>query len=188
MKIENLCVSFDDKVIFDNFSYQFEDTGVYIINGASGKGKTTLFNVISGVLKPDSGKVFLEGKRVSYMFQENRLFADFSVLENVSCVTSQTEQDLAECRRILERLGLGNEFDSYPNELSGGMQRRVALARALVYNADVLLLDEAFKGLDEDTCKTAIDVVLEYAETKLIIISAHMLDRTLFDKYTEINI
>ena len=62
MRIENLSVSFDNKVIFDNFSYQFEDTGVYIINGASGKGKTTLFNVISGVLKPDSGKVFLEGK------------------------------------------------------------------------------------------------------------------------------
>ena len=188
MKIENLSIRFDDKVIFDNFNYAFEESGVYVINGASGKGKTTLFNVISGVLKPDSGRVDLGGKRVSYMFQENRLFPDFSVLENVSCVTNQTETDLSFCKEILQKLSLGDELDSYPKELSGGMQRRVALARALVYDAEIILLDEAFKGLDEETCKTAIDVVLEYGKGKLILVSAHMLDRSMFGNYTEIDI
>ena len=188
MKIENLSLSFDGKVIFDNFSYQFEDSGIYIINGASGRGKTTLFNLISGVLKPDSGTIDLEGKKVSYMFQENRLFPDFTVLENVTCVTYGTAYEKEDCREVLEKLGLGNELDSYPQELSGGMQRRVALARALVYNADIILLDEAFKGLDEETCSNAIDVVLEYGSGKLVLISAHMLDRTLFRKYTEIDI
>ena len=188
MKIENLSVKFDEKIIFESFNYEFEDNGIYVINGASGKGKTTLFNVISGVLKPDSGRVYLQGKRVSYMFQENRLFPDFSVLENVSCVTNQTEEDLSRCREILQKLSLGDELDSYPKKLSGGMQRRVALARALVYDAEIILLDEAFKGLDEETCKAAIDVVLEYGKGKLILISAHMLDRAMFGKYTEIDI
>ena len=188
MKIENISMRFDDKVIFENFCFNFEESGIYVLNGASGKGKTTLFNIISGVLKADSGRVDLEGKRVSYMFQENRLFPDFSVLENVSCVTNQTAEDLMRCREILQKLSLGDELDSYPKELSGGMQRRVALARALAYDADILLLDEAFKGLDEETCKNAIDVVLEYSKDKLVVISAHMLDRALFGKYTEIDI
>ena len=188
MKIENLSVRFGDKVIFDGFSYTFENKGMYIINGASGKGKTTLFNAISGVLKPDSGKVDLEGKKVSYMFQEDRLFPDFSVFENVFCVTEQSEEDERLCKETLGKLGLFGELDSYPKELSGGMQRRVALARALVYDADILLLDEAFKGLDEETCKMAIKTVLEYAENKLVLASAHMLDRSLFGKYTEIDV
>ncbi len=188
MKIENLTVKFGDKLIFDSFNYVFNDNGIYVINGASGKGKTTLFNVIAGVFKPDSGKVDLKGKKVSYMFQENRLFSAFTVFENVSCVTNQTQEEITLCCDVLEKLGLGAEFDSYPKELSGGMQRRVALARALVYDAEILLLDEAFKGLDEETCKTAIDTVLEYAKDKLIILSAHMLDRNLFGNYIEIDI
>ena len=188
MKIENLTVRFGDKLIFDNFHYTFNDKGIYVINGVSGKGKTTLFNVIAGVLKPDIGKVDLNGKKVSYMFQEDRLFPDFSVFENVFCVTKETEDDARLCKEVLTRLGLSNELDSYPKGLSGGMQRRVALARALVYDADILLLDEAFKGLDEETCKTAIDTVVEYAKDKLVIISAHMLDRGLFGNYVEIDI
>ena len=188
MKIENLTVKFDKKVVLDNFSYQFKDSGVYVVNGASGKGKTTLFNAISGLLKPDAGRVDLEGKRVSYMFQENRLFADFTVLENVSCVTGKTAENLEFCREILEKLGLKDELESYPSQLSGGMQRRVALARALVYPADILLLDEAFKGLDEESCQNAINVVLEYAKDKLLLVSAHLIDRSLFGKYTEIEI
>ena len=188
MKIENLSVKFGEKQIFDKFNYTFADSGVYIVNGTSGKGKTTLFNVISGVLKPNSGKAFLDGKRVSYMFQENRLFPEFTVLENVACVTNQTEEELAYCKRVLGELGLSAELDSYPKQLSGGMQRRVALARALVYDAEILLLDEAFKGLDEETCKKAIETVLEYGKDKLILLSAHMLDKKLFGNYTEIDI
>ncbi len=188
MKIENLTVRFGDKLIFDSFNCLFKDNGIYVINGASGKGKTTLFNVIAGVLKPDSGKVDLEGEKVSYMFQEDRLFPDFSVFENVFCVTHQTQDDARLCKEVLAKLGLSNELDSYPKGLSGGMQRRVALARALVFNADILLLDEAFKGLDEETCKTAINIVLEYTKDKLVIVSAHMLDRNLFGNYTEIDI
>ena len=180
MKIENLTVRFGEKLVFDNFSFNFDDKGVYLLEGVSGKGKTTLFNVIAGLLKPDAGDIDLEGKRVSYMFQEDRLFPDFTILENVAAVTSGGDSDIEHCKELLIRLGLQDELGSYPTQLSGGMQRRVALARALAYDADVILLDEAFKGLDEKTCQNAIDLVLEYAQNKLVVLAAHMLDRNMF--------
>ena len=114
------------------------------------KGKTTLFNAIAGVLKPSAGEVDLCGKKVAYMFQEDRLFSDFTVLENVTCVTEEADSDIELSKTILKELGLENEIFSYPDDLSGGMCRRVALARTLVYNGDIVLLDEAFKGLDEE--------------------------------------
>jgi len=186
MKIENLTVRFGDKLIFNDFSFDFGDNGVYLIEGVSGKGKTTLFNAIAGLLKFESGNIDLEGKRISYMFQEDRLFPTFTVLENVAAVTGGTDSELKRCEEILCRLDLQDELNSYPSQLSGGMQRRVALARALAYDADILLLDEAFKGLDEKTCQNAIDLVLEYAQNKLVILAAHMIDKKMFGNCTVI--
>lgn len=188
MKIRNLSVKFDQKTVLDGFNFDFADGELYILDGVSGKGKTTLFNVISGVLKPSTGKVELYGKKVAYMFQEDRLFNDFTVLENVTCVTDETDSDIELSKNILKELGLENEIYSYPDDLSGGMCRRVALARTLVYNGDIVLLDEAFKGLDEETCKAAIETVLKYTRGKIVVVAAHMLDKNLFGKCTVINL
>ncbi len=188
MKIRDLSVKFDQKTVLDGFSFDFTDGELYILEGVSGRGKTTLFNVIAGVLKHSAGEVDLCGKKVAYMFQEDRLFSDFTVLENVTCVTEKTACDIELSKTILKELGLENEIHSYPDDLSGGMCRRVALARTLVYNGDVVLLDEAFKGLDEETCKIAIETVLKYTQGKIVIIAAHMLDKNLFGKCTVINL
>lgn len=188
MKIRDLCVKFEQKTVIDGFNFEFVDGELYIINAASGKGKTTLFNAIAGVLKPTAGKVDLYGKKVAYMFQEDRLFNDFTVLENVTCVTKETDFDIELSKTILKELGLENEMYSYPNDLSGGMCRRVALARTLVYNGDIVLLDEAFKGLDAETCKTAIQTVLKYTQGKIVVIAAHMLDKKMFGRSMVINL
>ena len=188
MKIRNLSVKFDQKTVIDEFNFNFAEGQLYILDGVSGRGKTTLFNVISGVLKSYTGKVDLCGKRVAYMFQEDRLFRDFTVLENVVCVTEGTESNIEISKAILKELGLENEIYSYPDDLSGGMRRRVALARALVYNGDIVLLDEAFKGLDEETCKNAIETVLKYTSGKIVVVAAHMLDKNLFGKCNVINL
>ncbi len=188
MKIRNLGVKFDQKIVFNDFNFDFTDGELYILDGNSGKGKTTLFNVISGVLKHFEGEVDLCGKKVAYMFQEDRLFGDFTVLENVVCVTKETEKDIEFSKTILKELGLGDELNSYPDNLSGGMRRRVALARTIVYGGDIVLLDEAFKGLDETTCKTAIETVLKYTQGKTVVVAAHMLDKNLFGKCTIINL
>ena len=180
MIIQNLNVSFNEKIVFNNFSFDFGDSGLYFVDGVSGKGKTTLFNVIAGVLKPDSGKVELCGKKVAYMFQEDRLFNDFTVLENVICVTNGENEDIERSKKILCELGLENDILSYPKSLSGGMLRRVALARTLAYDGDILLLDEAFKGLDEETCRIAIETTLKYSRGKLVIVAAHMIDKKFF--------
>lgn len=187
MKVINLTVAFGERVVFDNFSYEFISPGIYFVNAPSGRGKTTLFNVISGLIKPNKGKVEHENKKISYMFQEDRLFYDFTVLENVRCVASGEKSDES-CIEILRELGLGDELSSYPSSLSGGMKRRVALARALCYDSDILLLDEPFKGLDEQTCKTAADTVIRHTRGKLVIIAAHMPDKSMLGEYTELTL
>ncbi len=188
MKIRDLSVKFDQKTVLDGFSFEFEDGGLYVLDGVSGKGKTTLFNAIAGVLKHSAGEVDLCDKKVAYMFQEDRLFSDFTVLENVVCVTHGSKPDVELSKTILKELGLEDEINSYPDDLSGGMCRRVALARTLVYNGDIVLLDEAFKGLDEETCKIAIETVLKYTHGKIVVIAAHMLDKKMFGECTVINL
>ena len=188
MKIRNLCVKFDQKTVLKDFNFDFTEGELYVIDGASGKGKTTLFNVIAGVLKASAGDVDLCGKKIAYMFQEDRLFKDFTVLENVLCVTKGNESDVELSKSILKELGLKDEIYSYPDDLSGGMCRRVALARTLVYNGDIVLLDEAFKGLDEAACKVAIETVLKHTKGKIVLVAAHMLDKNLFGKCSVISL
>lgn len=182
MKLLNVTKAFDKKQILNGFSYNFPEKGVIFIEGASGVGKTTLFNIISGLLKPDSGEVELEP--VSYLFQEDRLLESVSVLENVMCVNN--DQKL--CEKILTDLGLADELHSLPASLSGGMRRRVAIARTLAYNAKVVLLDEPFKGLDSGTLEKTIQTIKENTIDKLVLIISHETDKNYFENYNVISL
>lgn len=168
INIKDLYFSYPSKPIFQGYSQEFKSGTFYYLSSPSGKGKTTLFRLISGLEKKYKGTIETLGK-VSYVFQENRLFKNFTILENVKLVSCKKYSS----RDVLTRLGLEKEMHSYPDELSGGMLRRVALARALVAQFDILLLDEPFTGLDDIARDNAIELILEICKGKTVIIATH---------------
>jgi len=172
LKIDSLTKSFGDKNVLTSFSAEIKTGEPILITGTSGSGKTTLLRIIAGLESADSGQVlFSDGSTVSFMFQEPRLFPWMNVLDNT--LTSLGRNTSVKAKEILTSLGLGDEFTSYPAELSGGMQRRVAIARALLFPADVYLFDEPFAGLDRVCAENAASIILEYTKGKIVIIVSH---------------
>lgn len=168
--IKDLCKSFGNKVIFDSFSYVFPSVGISVLKGASGRGKTTLLRIIAGLEKDFKGEVSFPPKtRVSYMFQEDRLLPWLTARENVEFVCGDREKS----ERLLVSLGLGDELDKKADLLSGGQKRRVAAARALAYDCDVLLLDEPFTGLDPENKEALASLIRERAKDLLVIAVTH---------------
>ena len=148
LTIKNLTKSFGEKNIFENFSYSFDERGVTIISGVSGKGKTTLLRIIAGLDKKHGGEVLgVERDKISYAFQEHRLFPTASALQNVALSFSQKigNEEIEKSRKMLARLGFNDaDMELMPSELSGGMCQRVSLARAFVKDSELLILDEPF--------------------------------------------
>jgi ABC-type nitrate/sulfonate/bicarbonate transport system ATPase subunit len=166
--IKNLSFSYPDKQIFSDFSKEFSDGIFYSITAPSGKGKTTLFRLISGLEKSSEGSIEVTG-HLAYMFQEDRLFPNLTVLENARLAQSGEFSP----EEILDELGLLSEKDAYPNELSGGMKRRVALARTLLAPSQNIILDEPFTGLDDITKLRAISLITRVCHGKTLLISTH---------------
>lgn len=169
ISIINISKSFENKKVLDSFSCSIADTGITAVKGASGSGKTTLARIIAGLEKYDSGKITgIIGRKISFQFQEDRLFPHMTALENAS-VASDTEA----AKELLVRFGLENDLDKKPDELSGGMCRRVSLARALAYGGDILILDEPFKGLDYETKEAVFSAVREFSQKSCVILITH---------------
>lgn len=140
------------------------------ITGPSGCGKTSLLHVIAGLLHPDSGLVCNRAARTACVFQEPRLLPWLSAEENVSIVIPHGTQG-QDALMLLKKLGLADSAEKHPCELSGGMQQRAALARALAYAPDLLLLDEPFRALDAASKALAIDAVNERADCAVILVT-----------------
>lgn len=173
IKIQNLSKSFGDKAILKNFSYDFKKSGVVSIKGASGCGKTTLLRIISGLEKADSGSVLVNG-RLAYMFQEDRLLRFLTAIENVTCVMEGNASEKKEkAEKLLSAVGLSGDINTPVTELSGGMKRRVAFARALAFEPDILLLDEPFNGLDNKTRAILTALVSKFAQNHLVVLVTH---------------
>lgn len=154
LKINELTLTIDKKTILKDLTHTFEDGAVTAIVGASGIGKTTLLRSLSGLLSPSSGEILSSYHKPAFVFQEPRLFPWMSAFENVRSVCG--DQEIAE-RYLTALLSDINDHKKYPHELSGGMKQRVSLARALAYSPDLLLIDEPFKGLDEETRASVLD-------------------------------
>lgn len=169
IELKNVCVSFGETKVLDGLNLSFPDTGVFSIAAPSGAGKTTLLRVLSGLQKPQSGTVSgLEGKRLSVVFQEDRLLPTKTAVKNVSVVSDEKTAE-----GLLGDLGFSREdLHKKPSALSGGMKRRVALARALAAGGEVLIMDEPFKGLDGELKSRIIPVVLSRG-FELIIFTSH---------------
>ena len=161
MKIQHLCKSFDGKMVLDHVSLTLESGGTACLMAPSGRGKTTLLRCIAGLETPDSGQITDLPERIAYVFQEDRLCDGFSAVDNIRLVTGKALGE-GEIRRHLEELGLAGSLDQPVRELSGGMRRRVVISRAVCFGADLLLLDEPFKGLDDEARQQTADYILRH--------------------------
>lgn len=175
--------TFDGKQVFSDFSYTLSLQGITALMGPSGCGKTTLLRLLCGLESPDSGTISGVPETYTFLFQENRLLPWASALENVALVS-----DIETAKNILRKVGLAQELQTLPSSLSGGMQRRVALARALAHKSPVLLLDEPFKGLDADLCREMIALLRQEAEKRPILLVTHSLQEAELAGATVINL
>lgn len=164
IKINNISKSYGEKKVLRNLTLEIHTGTITVLRGASGCGKTTLLKILAGLEKQDSGTVELSGK-ISMVFQENRLLPWLTALENVAAVSNKRTAS-----KYLDLVGLGDNEDKFPEELSGGMCRRLAIARALSYGGDILILDEPFTGLDSEL-KTKISDLFKVFPT--VILSTH---------------
>ncbi|MBO0991456.1 ABC transporter ATP-binding protein [Bacillus sp. SD088] len=169
-------------LVLDSIDLQVDKGDFVSIVGPSGCGKSTLLYLIAGLDKPDKGKIEVLGKKIEkpspervVVFQESGLFPWLTVLENVTyglLLKKMSKQEAEErARNILKMVHLSRYVDSYPHQLSGGMKQRVSIARALVMEPEVLLMDEPFSALDEQTRMVLHRELLEiWRETKVTII------------------
>ena len=173
IKISGLCKSFGKHEVLKNLNLTLEDNGVYCLMGPSGMGKTTLLRIIMQLEKSDAGSI--EGaylKDISVMFQEDRLCDVLTPVENVALVC---EKNVSR-KKIYDNLCkiLPKECLIQPvSELSGGMKRRVALARAMEYPGKIVIMDEPFTGLDYNTKKEVIGYILQQKRDRIMFISTH---------------
>lgn len=173
--VEHLTKRYGDKIVLDGFSMTIQDGEKLAIMGESGRGKTTLLRIIAGLERPDAGLIKGFSKEdIAYVFQEPRLFDTVSVLKNLTVVSKQPFQEAEKkARELLVCVGLAEDAEKYPTELSGGMKQRLALARAFMVDRPILLLDEPFSALDQDTKETMIQFVRERAKNKTVILVTH---------------
>ncbi len=184
--ITDLCKSYGEKQVLQNFNATIEAGKTTALMGASGIGKTTLANILLALEQPDSGTITGLPQHKSAIFQEDRLSENYSALTNVQAVC-KNKADKEKAKNILCRLGLEKDLKTQVRSLSGGMKRRVALARALCAEYDFLVLDEPFKGLDEQTKEATMKTVKEMTQGKTVLLITHDKDEAQFFTDTIIN-
>lgn len=179
IEIKNLSKKFGDKIIFENFSVTFLENRVNAVMGSSGFGKTTLIRMIMKLENYDSGKILgIENKKISVVFQEDRLCENLSAIKNVLLVCEKkiSKKEVVE---ELEKIGLKGSLEKPVRELSGGMKRRVAIIRSVMAKSDILIFDEAFKGLDIETKKNVINYLKKKIKNKTVIMVTHDINEAL---------
>ena len=144
MRLDHIDFGYGDNAIFEDFSLDIPDGCITAVLGDSGVGKTTLLHLLAGLVTPRAGQV--PGARCAYMFQQPRLLPTQTVLANVRLAAPDHDEQVA--RHWLQAVHLQDAMALYPHQLSGGMAQRASMARAFAFGAEVLLMDEPFRGLD----------------------------------------
>ncbi|NPV11068.1 MAG: ABC transporter ATP-binding protein [Ignavibacteria bacterium] len=181
IKIENLHKRFGNLIVLDGVTFEVPEGKTYVILGRSGTGKSVLLKCIVRLLEPDDGKIFINGndilklshkelnelrKEIGFLFQSAALYDSMSVRENLSFPlirhTKMREGEIEErVKEMLRLVGLEEAIDKMPSELSGGMRKRIGLARALILHPKIMLYDEPTTGLDPVTSKEIAKLILD---------------------------
>jgi phospholipid/cholesterol/gamma-HCH transport system ATP-binding protein len=180
IEFRDVLLAFDDRVILNHLSFKVMKGETKIILGGSGGGKSTIIKLVLGLLKPEAGRVFVDGeditdysevqmmavrKKIGMVFQEGALFDSLSVYDNVAYRLHEQglpeDQVEPEVRRMLRFVNLEDAMEKMPAELSGGMRRRVGIARALVGDPKIVLFDEPTAGLDPPTARTICELAMK---------------------------
>lgn len=170
--LSGISKAFDGKAVISDISLMIKAGETVCIRGRSGIGKTTLLRIIAGLTQPDSGTMSGVPDRIAFVFQEDRLCEEFSALSNVRLVTGRAMPE----ETILKHLGeleLAGSAMTPVRDFSGGMKRRVALARAVCAEPELLILDEPFKGLDYELKLRAIAYIKKHSVGKSVICVTH---------------
>ena len=191
LEIKNLSYSFGDNHILKDINIYVKENEMVAIVGSSGVGKSTLFNLIAGVLKKQSGEITINDGddyigKVAYMLQKDLLFEHKTIINNVilPLIIAKIDKKVAleEGRKILKQFNLEKYVDKYPKQLSGGMRQRVALIRTYMFKRNIFLLDEAFSALDAITKKELhkwyLNLKKEFNLTTLLI--THDIEEAIF--------
>ncbi|MFN7946055.1 MAG: ATP-binding cassette domain-containing protein [Blastocatellia bacterium] len=180
IEFQDVSLAFDERVILNRVSFEVRLGEAKIVMGGSGTGKSTLLRLVLGLLKPDSGRIFVDGEDITHyseeqmmrvrqkigmVFQEGALFDSLSVYDNVAYRLREQRVPEKEIEpvvmRMLRFVDLEHAVDKMPNELSGGMRRRVGIARALVGSPKIILYDEPTAGLDPITARTICELAVK---------------------------
>jgi phospholipid/cholesterol/gamma-HCH transport system ATP-binding protein len=197
IEFRNVHFSFDDQKVLDDISFVVQKGEIKIILSGSGGGKSTILKLILGLLKPDAGQIFVDGEeitnydetkmqqvrdKIGMVFQEGALFDSLSVYDNVAYRLHEhelPEEDIErEVHLLLRFVNLENETDKLPNKLSGGMQKRVSIARALVGDPKIVLFDEPTVGLDPPTASAICELIIKLRDLEDVssILVTHEMD------------
>ena len=191
LEVKNLSYSFGNNPILKNINIHVNENEMVAIVGSSGVGKSTLFNLIAGVLKKQTGEITIGGSndyigKVAYMLQKDLLFEHKTIINNVILpliiAKVNKKEALEEGNKILKQFNLDKYANKYPQQLSGGMRQRVALIRTYMFKKNIFLLDEAFSALDAITKKELhkwyLDLKKEFNLTTLLI--THDIEEAVF--------
>lgn len=169
--LTNICKSYGDAHVLRGVSLELPQ-GITCLMGPSGSGKTTLLRILVGLEKPDSGSIRNLPDRIAMVFQEDRLTPSLTVRANLRLALGKGYSD-AQASACLSRMGLDDVLGRTVSTLSGGMKRRIALARALLFDAPLMVLDEPFKGLDDALLHQCMDVLLSHSRGRSVLLVTH---------------
>lgn len=169
IEVRNLKKSYDKTVIKD-LSFRLEQGDIMLVTGASGSGKTTLFRMLLGLEKPDSGRILCNAKKVSVVFQEDRLLEQLDIVDNIRLVSDyDREAVFTEYSKILPEEAFSKKICEY----SGGMRRRAAVLRAVMCESSAIFLDEPFQGLDQENRQRTMQYILDNRGNRTLLLITH---------------
>ena len=197
LRLNNISKTFETSKklkVIKNLSFNFSKGKIYSLMGPSGSGKSTLLNLISLIDKPSNGSIKFDNHEINYaekevndkfrakkigiVYQQNNLLSDFTSLENIylASLSINNDKDLAisKAKQLLKKIGLSNRADHYPSQLSGGEAQRIAIARAIINDPEIILADEPTGSLDMTTAKVIFNLLkAQRRSNRLIIFATH---------------